>query len=119
MVTTATARGWKHPFDNYRRERRWTSICALLVAFILHLGIVLVLPEELLPVLPSGHGDDEATLEVTLLEPEALTPDQLKFVEVNPEAPENKPDREDQYSFRNQQAASENVSESLLEAPEV
>lgn len=78
----------------------------------------MVLPDEIL----RGAGDtaeEGGELEVTLVAPEALTPDDLRFVEVNPDAPENEPDREDQYSFRSQQAASENVSDSPLEAPEV
>lgn len=119
MVATVTASGWKHPFDNHRRERRWPTVCALLIALVIHLGIVLVLPKELFQV-SSNYGNDEVPLEVTLVQaPEVLTPDQLKFVEVNPEAPENDPDREDQYSFRSQQVASENVSDSPLEAPDV
>ncbi len=78
----------------------------------------MVLPDELLPESAVGMNEDSA-LEVEILLPEALTADMLKFVEVNPDAPENEPDRQDQYSFRSQQAASENVSDNPLEAPEV
>ncbi len=114
---TATA-GWKHPFDSYRHERRFTTICALLVAFLLHLGLFVVIPDQVLSG-PQAGGNEEAAMEVTLLPPEPLTADQLRFVEANPEAPENEPDRQDQYSFRSQQAASEKVSDHPLEAPEV
>ncbi|HAV13760.1 MAG TPA: hypothetical protein DCX06_09785 [Opitutae bacterium] len=118
MSSPATVSEWKHPFDSYRQERRWTTICALLCALILHLGVYVALPDELLRA-PAVDLNENTTLEVELLQPEALTPEQLKFVEVNPNAPENAPDREDQYSFKSQQAASENVSDRPLEAPEV
>ena len=108
----------KRPFDLYSRERRWPTVCALLIAFALHLGVVLVLPEEILRG-SAGAGADDAEMKLTLVASEPLTADQLRFVEANPDAPENEPDREDQYSFRSQQAASENVSDDPLEAPEV
>mgnify|MGYP003753786341 CR=1 FL=1 len=58
-------------------------------------------------------------MEVILLPPEPIEQEELKFVEANPEAPENEPDRKDQYSFRAQQAADENPNEALLDAPSV
>ena len=118
MSSTVPVDERKLPFDLYPPERRWPTIGALLIAFILHLGVVLVLPEEILRS-PSSSGDDDTSLELTLVAPEPLTADQLRFVEVNPDAPKNEPDREDQYSFRSQQAASENVSDSPLQAPDV
>lgn len=57
---------------------------------------------------------DEDVLEVVLVPPETL-----RFVEVNPEVPENEPDRKDQYSFRAQQAADQSLVESKLNAPKV
>lgn len=93
-------------------------VCALLIALSLHLGVILVLPDEILRSAVSANEED-GELEVTLVAPEQLTPEQLRFVEVNPDAPENEPDRQDQYSFRSQQAASEKVSDAPLEAPDV
>ncbi|MGJ8654678.1 MAG: hypothetical protein ACSHX8_15565 [Opitutaceae bacterium] len=107
----------KHPFDAYRQERRWTTVCAILVALLLHVGVVWVLPEQ---ILTSYQGSDaDEPFEVEMLLTEELAPEELKFVEANPEAPENEPDRKDQYSYRSQQAASEQVSDVPLEAPEV
>lgn len=108
---------FKHPFDAYRQERRWTTVCAILIALLLHLGVVWVLPEQIL-ISHQGSEADEP-FEVEMLLNEAPTPEELKFVEANPEAPENEPDRKDQYSYRSQQAASEQVSDVPIEAPEV
>ena len=43
----------------------------------------------------------------------------LKFVEANPEAPENEPDQKDQYSFRNQQAADNALDQEISKVPYV
>lgn len=118
MVYSETVSGFKHPFDVYRSERRLTTAIAFTSAILLHLGLLLVLPQQILrPAAPSDA--DEAPLEVTLVPPEPLTAEQLRFVEANPDAPENEPDKKDQYSFRSQQAASEAPSDSLLPAPNV
>ncbi len=118
MLYPDTVPGFRHPFASYRSERRLTTIIALALALMLHLGVFLALPDQVL-CSPCGGEADEQPLEVTLLPPEPLTADQLRFVEANPEAAENEPDRQDQYSFRSQQAASETSSDSLLRAPNV
>lgn len=46
----------------------------------------------------------EDSFEVELV-PTVLTPDEMQFVEANPEAPENVPDETKNFSFRNQQTA--------------
>lgn len=58
--------------------------------------------------------DDEIEL---LLEP--FDPETLRYVEANPEAPENEPDRKNTYSFRAQQAADEAAEVSKGDAPKV
>lgn len=108
-----------NPFYEFRRERRWTTFCALAIAALLHLTVVVVLPEQVLVQPNTEAGSGEEAMEVVLLSPEPLTPDEMRFVEASPEAPENEPDRKDQYSFRAQQAADENPSEDLLNAPKV
>ena len=118
MSTTATNSQWKHPFDSYRQERRWTTIIALLIAVVIHLGFIVVAPREFFKM-PSTYSQGADEVELTLMAVTAPTPDELKFVEANPDAPENEPDRQDQYSFRNQQAASETSSDVPLEAPNV
>ena len=101
-----------------RRERCWVTLIALALAILLHLSILLVLPEAFTP-----QGDRETSndppMELTLVEPEAPKPEELRFVEANPEAPENQPDRTDQYSFRNQQASDDQPDANELEAPTV
>jgi hypothetical protein len=108
-----------NPFDEFRRERRWTTMLALAVAIFLHVAVVVVLPEQILVQSDSEAGGGEETLEVELLPPEPLTPEELRFVEASPDAPENEPDRKDQYSYRAQQAADQNPNADLLEAPNV
>lgn len=107
-------------FGDFRQERGWTTFAAFVVAALLHLGMVVALPEHLL-LQSRTTGQDEVdepfTVEIALNEP--LTPEQLKFVEASPEAPENEPDRKDQYSYRSQQAADEVPNEDLLDAPRV
>lgn len=109
----------ENPFNEVRREQWWASAVALLVALLLHVGVIVALPDELLMSQAASLAAEDDPLEVILLPPEPLTPDELKFVEANPEAPENEPDRKDQYSFRAQQAADESLNESLLDAPNV
>jgi hypothetical protein len=109
----------ENPFYEVRREQRWASAVALLVALLLHVGVIVVLPDELLMSQDASLAAEDESLEVIFLPPEPLTSDELKFVEANPEAPENEPDRKDQYSFRAQQAADESPHESLLDAPNV
>jgi len=69
--------------------------------------------------MPATYSQGEDEIELTLLPRVEPTAEELKFVEVNPDVPENEPDRQDQYSFRNQQAASESSSDVPLEAPNV
>ncbi len=118
MIQAATALRAENPFFEARREQRWATITALLIALLLHLGAIMVLPDVLLMSDASAQLNDEE-MEVILVPPEPIEQEELKFVEANPEAPENEPDRKDQYSFRAQQAADENPNESLLDAPSV
>jgi len=118
LVQATTAIRAENPFYEARREQWWTTSAALLVALLVHVGAIVLLPDVLLMSDASADLDNEA-MEVMLLPPEAIEPEELKFVEANPEAPENEPDRKDQYSFRAQQSADENPNESLLDAPSV
>lgn len=64
-------------------------------------------------------GDDspqDETIELTL---EELDPEMPRYVEANPEAPRNEPDRSDNYSFRSQQSADENPDASQDNLPTV
>ena len=92
---------------------------ALLIALLLHLSVIVLLPQEWLLSQQFTQGDDAEPLEVTLLPPDPISPDEMQYVEANPQAPENTPDRTDQYSFRNQQAASHRTNDAQPEAPNV
>jgi hypothetical protein len=109
----------ENPLNEARRAQWCASSLALVIALLLHIGLVVVLPEELLMSQDSLAVAEEDALEVLLVPPEPLLPDELKFVEANPEVPKNEPDRKDQYSFRAQQSADESLSESITDTPHV
>jgi len=108
-----------HPLVDFRNERGWVTGVALALAVLFHLSVVMVLPEEFVLRPERGDGAEEEPVELTLVEPEAPSPDEMRFVEANPEAPENEPDRKNQYSFRSQQASDDRPDANELEAPAV
>lgn len=97
------------------REPRWVAWLALAATLLLHVGVVLVLPSEMMSI-REMTAEEEAvqTYEISLVEPS-----EARFVEANPEAPENEPDRTDQYSYRSQQAADESPLKDELNQPNV
>lgn len=92
-----------HPFRELRVHRRRDGLLAFLAAVLVHLGVVLLLPEQVMPAHRLAEKNEAVVYEIDLVEPE-----ERRFVEANPEAPENEPDRTEQYSFRAQQAADQN-----------
>lgn len=93
-----------HPFDEFRSGRWRTVWAAFAITLIVHLLLVLALPERMLPTHREAAREKEAVIyEIDLAEPQ-----EMRYVEANPEAPENEPDRSEQYSFRAQQAADDN-----------
>lgn len=108
-----------HALYDYRQKDRWGSICALVAAVLLHISVIVVLPDQLMHSQRAAVPEAVEPLEVELLPPEPLTEEELRYVEANPEAPVNEPTRTDRYSFRSQQAADENLSEDELDAPSV
>lgn len=95
------------------------GVIAFAVALLVHVLLYLMMPEHFYPVPLGLSQPDTIELELETAVEEQVDPEQLRFVEANPEAPENTPDRKDQYSFRNTQAADESPEASLLEAPKV
>lgn len=89
-----------HPFDEFRIGRRRAAATALGITLLVHLFIVLALPERMMPAPREARQEEAPVYEIDLVEPQ-----ERRYVEANPEAPENEPDRSDQYSFRDQQAA--------------
>lgn len=99
------------------RESRWAVWAALAASLFLHIGVVLILPAEFMSG-EQGAGQ-EATEASEIYEISLADPAHARYVEANPEAPENEPDREDQYSFRSQQAADDSPLEDLANQPTV
>lgn len=92
-----------HPFDEHRSGRWGTTWTAFAITLIVHLLVVLALPERILP----AHRETAKENETVLYEIDLVEPQEMRYAEANPEVPENEPDRSDQYSFRAQQAADE------------
>lgn len=106
-------------FEQPSGERALAMLIALLVTLLVHYGVYLAVPEELWLRPAASAAAEPEEVELAFVEPEALPPELLRFVEASPEAPENEPDRQDQYSYRATQAADEATSDSPLEAPNV
>ena len=99
------------------RESRWVTLLAVLATLFVHVGVILVVPEELMP---RNHGDTEqAQKEAEVYEISLVDPVEARFVEASPEAPENEPDRKDQYSYRAQQAADNSPLSDAVNKPKV
>lgn len=106
---------WQQGSEELRREY-WLP---LLIALLLHILLYFFLPDQLMPTLDLSGGRESDPVELTLVPPEAMTPEEMRYVEANPEAPENAPDPTNQYSFRDQQAANPEESPIPLNAPNV
>ena len=90
-------------FEPNDRESRWVTLLAFLATIFVHLGVILVIPDELMP--QNNSDTSQAQKEAEIYEISLVDPVDVRFVEASPEAPENEPDRRDQYSYRAQQAA--------------
>lgn len=97
-------------------ERKSPIIIGIVCTVLLH--VLLVLTAPLLPVDSfSGYHfkpdpnaakkDKYFDFELAALPPAEVKPDPMKFVETNPEAPANEPDKTANFSNRNQQTAQE------------
>jgi hypothetical protein len=117
MPDTATAPSTINLFLGDSHETGWATLIAVLATILLHIGIILVMPEQLMP-LRSGESDESVTA-ADIYEISLIDPAQAHYVEANPESPENEPDRTDQYSYRSQQAADESPLEDALNQPKV
>ena len=79
------------------RESRWVTLLAFLATIFVHLGVILVIPDELMP--QNKSDTSQAQKEAEIYEISLVDPVDARFVEASPEAPENEPDRRDQYSY--------------------
>ena len=99
------------------RESRWVTLLAVLATIFVHVGVILVLPDELMP---RNKGDtDQAQKEAEIYEISLVDPVEARFVEASPEALENEPDLRDQYSNRAQQAADNSPLSDAANKPKV
>lgn len=103
-----------HPLGELPDDSKRRGAFALVVALLAHLAIYGLLPERIMPAHRVSEPREAVIYEISLVEPEAM-----RFVEVNPEAPENEPDRTEQYSFRAQQAADDLPLATADNAPRV
>ncbi len=95
-------------------ESRSTAI-GLAAVLVIHLFLWLIAPMVLrlehVPSAPRPHAaSKQFNIELDpdmLVKPQTKPPEPFKFVETNPEAPENTPDKTSNFAARNQQAAQE------------
>jgi hypothetical protein len=106
-----------YPFSPNDRESRKVTLLAVLATLLLHIGMILILPKELMPRIKSGS--DERHKVADIYEISLVDPREARFVEASPEAPENEPDRKDQYSYRAQQAADDSPLSDAANKPKV
>lgn len=99
------------------RESRWAALVAILATILVHVGVILVVPEQLIP--RSAGGSDEVRDASEVYEISLVEPAEARFVEASPNAPINEPDRKDQYSYRAQQAADDSPLSDALNKPKV
>jgi hypothetical protein len=87
-------------------EGKWGShaLWAFVISVLLHLVLLYYIPGLLLPQASEMGEVLPEALELELLE---LKPEDMHFVEANPDVADNTPDKSRNYSFRNQQAADE------------
>lgn len=119
MAQSSNNPSYVYLFDSAGHDRRWGVWLALGITVFLHLGFVVLVPESLFIQPTTISNPNEEDVELEFIAPDKLDPELLRFVEASPDAPENKPDRTDQYSYRSTQAASDVATDDLLEAPTI
>ena len=116
MKQNSTSHDSINRFDRGQGSQWRASLIALAVTLILHVVLLFLLPDELFMRQSVTRPEPDEAIELTLEQPD---PEKPRYVEVNPEAPENEPDRNNRYSFRSQQAADENPDTSPDDVPTV
>lgn len=102
-------------WQNYLKDSKWPGLIAFAVTLLFHLAAILILPDHIMRVSITKE-DTPADVEYEI---SLVTPEELRFVEANPDAPENEPNETKQYSFRNQQAADESPLQNDANKPKV
>ncbi len=107
------------PVDIQIRRRgsdRSALAIGILGTLVFHLILFIAVPRSLVVLDPVNPASDRLgeELEITLADEEPQPePPQPRYVETNPDAPENEPDPTSKFSARNQQAANETVPDEL------
>lgn len=96
-----------------QREQWRIYLTAVLITLFFHAILFVWALEPFVIERSEDNSDEDKIVELT------LEAEELRYVEANPEAPENEPDRKDNYSFRSQQAADENPEISQDNDPRV
>ena len=91
---------------------------AAIISLLLHLCGFLIMPDRIFEHKDRSKLVQQQSLELTLTHQQDQSP-QLNYLEVNPDVPENKPDRADAYSFKDQQAAGESGIDSDSSMPQL
>jgi hypothetical protein len=112
----STSRDFTNRLRQERNDQWFASLIALLIALALHVFLFFMLPDEFFMKQSGDDSPQDETIELML---EELDPEMPRYVEANPEAPKNEPDRSDNYSFRSQQSADENPDASQDNLPTV
>ncbi len=97
--------GWDDRKPDRRRDSR-RLLAALVWTLLLHGVVVFLIPREAFAFDPGPAQPESPSYEVVLVPPE---PEDMRFVQTNPEVPENEPDPTNQFANRNQQAAQEDA----------
>ena len=121
LFNASTEASQSHLFEKSGGEpgRNTAAAIAFIVALLVHLFFFFLAPEAFYLV-PLALAEPEAIeLELEIAPAEKPEEETLRFVEANPDVPENIPDRTDQYSNRSTQAADQSAERSILEAPKV
>lgn len=102
-------------WPNSFKDPKWPGIIAFAITVLIHLAAILILPDQIMRVsVLEEDAPANNEYEISL-----VTPEELRFVEANPDAPENEPNETKQYSFRNQQAADESPIQDDANKPKV
>ncbi len=93
----------------------WRAILlAFTLTLIVHIGTLLILPDKFFYnyLSDSAESKSEQIYELSLVD----TTERI-YVEASPDAPKNKPDRSNNYSYREQQSADQNPLEDAINKP--
>jgi hypothetical protein len=98
-------------------DESWRAILlAFTLTLIVHVGTLLILPDQFFYnyLSDSAESKSEQLYEISLVD----TTKRI-YVEASPDAPKNKPDRSNNYSYREQQSADQNPLEDAINKPYV